>query len=263
LLFLGLLFAMILGCDQKAMVEKFADQADKDRALLLIDQLRSGKHAELLAMADPSIVDAKLAEVFQQMAALVPPGEPNSRELVGAHTHFQDANQAVNLTYQYRFDQQWLLINVATRAWNGKTTLIGMNVQPLQASLQEMHGFSLGGKSGTHFLFFAIAILNVLLVFTAVVLVYRHSNMKRKWAWYLFVLVGLGQFTINWTTGAWTFTPLSILLFSSAALAYPFGAWMISIAVPVGALMVILGRLLPPAATEEPQSVTDTFPPKP
>jgi hypothetical protein len=65
---------------------------------------------------------------------------------------------------------------------------------------------------------------------------------KRKWLWIIFILFGIGRITVNWTTNRWGFSPLSFLVFGSGAFAQPFGAWMISISFPLGAIVFLLRR---------------------
>jgi hypothetical protein len=66
---------------------------------------------------------------------------------------------------------------------------------------------------------------------------------KRKWLWLIFIALGLFQFHLNWTTGAWNLQPLSFLLlgagFTKAAPAAPL---ILSVAFPLGAILFLARR---------------------
>jgi hypothetical protein len=55
-------------------------------------------------------------------------------------------------------------------------------------------------------------------------------------------LLGVGKFAVNWTTGQWGFMPLSFQLFSAGAFAPLYGAWTLSISLPIGAIWFLLRR---------------------
>jgi len=66
--------------------------------------------------------------------------------------------------------------------------------------------------------------------------------LRRKWAWVLFVLFGVGTMTVDWTSATWGFNPVSFVLFSGGASAGFYGPWTISIALPLGALVYLWRR---------------------
>jgi len=78
---------------------------------------------------------------------------------------------------------------------------------------------------------------------------------RRKWAWIIFILFGIGKISINWATGEWTIVPLSIQLFSSSAFAALNGPWIIAASLPLGAIMFITRTLRRPVVREvEPET---------
>ena len=67
--------------------------------------------------------------------------------------------------------------------------------------------------------------------------------MKKKWLWIIFMLIGIGKYSFNWTGGQMSFTPLAIQLFSAAAFKGGlYAPWVISVSVPIGALSFILKK---------------------
>ena len=65
-----------------------------------------------------------------------------------------------------------------------------------------------------------------------------------KWLWCLFIIVGVGKFSIDWVTGVWTFTPIYLLLFGAGAVRGlgGYGPWIISVAIPAGAIAFQIWR---------------------
>jgi asparagine N-glycosylation enzyme membrane subunit Stt3 len=65
---------------------------------------------------------------------------------------------------------------------------------------------------------------------------------RRKWLWILFILFGFGKLSINWTTGQWGVMVLAAQLFSASAAAAYFGPWIVSVSLPVGAVLFLIKR---------------------
>jgi hypothetical protein len=63
-----------------------------------------------------------------------------------------------------------------------------------------------------------------------------------EWLWMIFILIGIGRFPVNWTTGQWTFSPFYFLLFGAGSFAQPYSAWLVSVAVPLGAILFLFRR---------------------
>ena len=94
------------------------------------------------------------------------------------------------------------------------------------------------------------AIGALLITLYALVLCVKTKPLKRKWLWILFILVGFGQFVINWSTGEFQIAPLALQLFSASALASPYGPWIIAVSLPIGAALFIDRRRKLLARTE-------------
>jgi hypothetical protein len=80
---------------------------------------------------------------------------------------------------------------------------------------------------------------------------------RRKWLWIIFILIGFGKLSLNWTTGQILFNPLSfyVQLFSVAVIKHgPYAPWIFSISIPLGAIIFFLKKILivtEPASTEQ------------
>ena len=147
-----------------------------------------------------------------------------------------------NITYEYQYPNKWLLFNVATQKKGKIFTIIGFRLTPISDSLENLNRFTLHGKSPMQYLVLMWGCLTVLFILCALVLCVRTRIEKRKWLWILFILFGMGEVLVNWTTGQWSFSPLSFELFGFSGFSNVYGPWIIKVSFPLGALIFLLRR---------------------
>jgi hypothetical protein len=241
---LGVLALALLGsgCTKEDAIKKFTSDKEEAIATGFIDKLRKRQVEEIESRLEDNLRAPGVRDTLMKMAEMIPVAEADSVTLVGAHSQLGDGRRFINLTYQYQFGDRWFLINCATRGEGETLRIAGFNVTSIPRSLEEEYRFTLAGKSPIQYTVLAAAILFPLLSLFALVKCARDRNLRRKWAWILFILLGVGKLTINWTTGAWGFKPVSFLLFSGGAFADLYGPWTISTALPLGALVYLLSR---------------------
>ena len=247
----------LTACDQHAMMEKFASPEEQATARHYIDQLRHHNFVEIEKSADASISGPALDSTLDKMAALIPSDAPIAVTLVGAHRFSSTAEgDVVNLTFEYRFPQAYVIASLATKSKNGQFSIVGFHVYPETESLESQNRFKWCGKSALHYAVLTYGIAVALLSLAVLIICVRTKMPRRKWLWILFILFGFGQFSINWTTGQWAIQLLTVQLLSVGSHAEFFGPWIISVSLPIGAvLFLVLRRRLkapgaPPAAAE-------------
>lgn len=240
-LVLGL--ALTFGCSQEALVEKMSSPQERAEALDCIDSLRQGKLDELERRMHPSIASPDLRATLQKMAEIMPQGDPKIVKLVGVNKSSDSNGSTVNLTYQFGFGARWFLANCALLTNESAVSIVGMSVQPLDKPYEEAR-FELKARSPQQYAFLATALAAVLVSLTAFVMVILDHSLRRRWAWVIFTLFGFFTFTMNWETAEIQFQALSFLLFSAGLMAEPYGPWMVSVSVPVGALLYLVRRFL-------------------
>jgi len=242
-IFVAVLFvALIAGCSKASMMNAATPSGDEQVARSYIDLLREHKFEQIEEDIDPEISTPNLHEALVGMAAMIPPQDPVSMKVVGANTFQSPGLYKSNITFEYQFPDRWLLANVAVQKKDGVPTIVGFNVKKIPDSLENLNSFRLTGKSMLQYAMLAGTVLAPLFSLYALVLCARARIPKRKWLWIIFILFGIGKFAVNWTTGQWGFMPLSIQLFSSGAFAPPYGAWTLSISLPLGAIWFLLRR---------------------
>jgi hypothetical protein len=196
--------SLLVACNQEEMLQKFASPEEQAVAKKYIDQLRNRDFGEIEKAADPSIAGASLEDALKTMADLIPADPPVSVQLVGAHRMSSTSSgTVVNLTFEYRFHDRFVLANVATKIINGVTSIVGFDVQPESGSLESRNLFTLGGKNALQYGVLTLAVGVAIFTLCVLVVCIRTKLKRRKWLWVLFILFGFGKLSVNWATGQW------------------------------------------------------------
>lgn len=232
----------LTACDQGSIMKKMTSPEDEATAKHYIELLRQSNFELIENELDPSIKSPDIRETLIKMANLIPAANLESVKVVGSHVLHGPGSRSANITFEYQFPGKWLLINVATQKKNEISTIVGFNVNPIPDSLEHINRFTLTGKGLIHYTALILIILIPLFALYALVLCIRTKPMKRKWLWVIFILLGIGKFGINWTTGQYFVAPLSIQLFGVSAFAPMYGPWTLSISLPLGAIVFLIMR---------------------
>ncbi len=223
---LALAVTVLSACDQASMMGKMAKSEDATIALNYINQIRAGKYDLVEKNLDASVKPPNVHELLQ----------------VSDFSMNGKTSSSTNFTYEYEFPDRWLLANVATQKKDGGITIVGLHVTPTADSLESINRFTLSGKSVVQYSTLLFAILVPLFILYALVKCARTKIERRKWIWILFILFGIGQFAINWTTGQWSVKLLQLQLFGAGTFAPLFGPWTVFVSLPVGAIIFLLQR---------------------
>lgn len=222
---------------------KLATPQEEAAAQGWLAELRARHFDAITRAVDPSVATDDLQQALVRTADAIPAGAPRSVQLVGDFHVSSPAGRMTNLTYEYDYGGHWLLANVAIQSAQGVDRIVGLNVTPIPRSLEEQNRFGLDGKPALSCLVLALALLMPAFTIVALVVCARTRLRGRKWPWIVAILLGVGALSVNWTTGQVTFRPLMVLLFSAGAARAPFGPWIVSAALPLGALVFFVRRL--------------------
>ncbi len=266
-----LLLPLLAACDDAKMMHTLGGE-EVETARRTIDLLRSRTFEPIQQSIDPSLQATLSQETLEKIASAFPAGEPASVKVIGVQRRAgsvvgtpDSTATMVNVTFEFEFatggKSTWLLSNVATQSQAGspqEKTIVGLNVLPLPDSVEHINRFTLEHRTPTHYAVLTLALIIPLLILSALVLCVRTPmEWKKKAAWSVFILLGVCQFSLNWTTGVWVLNLASALPLGVSALRPPYGAWTVSIAFPLGALLFYFWRLRRKdaalAATEPPR----------
>lgn len=238
----ALILGIIVGCDQASTMKAMTPAEDEQAARTYLKLLQDNKFEEVEKDLDPGIKTPNSRDLLKKMAALIPAEAPRSVKVVGSNAFRSQGLYKSNITFEYQFPNKWLLANVAIQKKGSVSTIVGLHVNPIPDSLENLNRFKLPGKNVVQYGVLALVALVPLFTLYVLVLCIRTEIPKRKWLWIIFILLSVGKFTVNWTTGQWNFMPLAVQLFGGGAFAPLYGAWILSVSLPLGAFLFLLRR---------------------
>lgn len=235
---------LLAACSQDAIIQKFTSPEEQATARTYIEQLRKRDFAEIERVVAPSIAGPTLEGTLTKMADLLPAGPPTSIQLVGAHriSSLSDGSTTVDLTFEYRFGDRFVLADLATKTTKGQLEITDFHIQPEVESLASRNKFTLAGRTPLQYIVLVYAILAAIFTIGVLVLSIKTPIRRRKWLWIIFILLGLGKFSVNWATGEWRTQLLAVQLLSAGSYQDFFGPRIISVSVPLGAIWFLLAR---------------------
>ena len=244
---LAIALLLLLGAcvSQSDMVKKFTPPDVDAFARDYIQLVAHGKLDSAIAFLDPSIPRDQAREVYPTLQAELAPGTFDSIRVVGAHwTSTAMGNGTVRkqttLVYEVLVPAGWRLVTIETSDSADHRVVATFQVNKLDQALEKTNAFSFAGHSFGDILWLACAVANVLLSLGTVVVLWRAKAMPKRKRWMALALFGGGKFTLDWATGATTYSMASFQLFGAgftyASAASPV---LISFSIPVGALIAL------------------------
>jgi hypothetical protein len=248
-------------CSPQSMIDKLEPKAESATAKAIIDQLRKGDLKAVESRLDARYLTPDIAAKLQEAAAAFPAGEnPTSVKTVGVYENIRYTSgkasrqsTTFNLAYEYQFRDAWVVANILLAEQDGKLVIEGLHTRRLTRSLEASHAFTLVRQDATHWLMALLTCAEALFCQYAFVLCLRTPMARHKWLWALFTLVGVTTLRFDWSSGHFAFTPLSAqFLFGVSATATPYGPWILSVSIPLGAIWFLARRRSLRAATTTP-----------
>ena len=219
----------------------------------VFDQVKRHDFAAVEARLPPRLRTAVTDTRLQVEAAMIPDQPPQSVKLVSFSSLPTPAGRDTLVTREYFYPDRLLLVSTAIREQAGQPArILGFTIQPFSKAALAVGRFSLAHKSPTQYLLLGLAAAIPLMLVAALAGLARDKKARWKWAWTLFILVGFGKLSVNWTTGALLVQPLSVILLgASVARAAPdVSPWFVSVSVPLGALIYLWRRWFSPIPDE-------------
>ena len=222
------------------MIRRFTP-ADADvRARAYLALLTRGQLDSAAARVVPRLSGPDARRELAKIVALLNGQQFDSSRVIGAATNKVNGVRHVNLSYEMHSAKGWSVANVATVDSANTWFVEGVSASAIPRPLEEQSRFALGGKSIRQYAWLLMSILCLgLSVGTALFLASRRA-MPKRWRWVLASLIGIGGFSLNWTTGVAAVNPY-LLQFGAASFtrAAPVTPWIISFAIPIGAIVAL------------------------
>ncbi len=240
---LALPLLLVIGCSPRAALKKAATSPEAQFARESASLLFKKDVDALLARMAPDLRREATPEVLARLLAAIPPGDTEEPTLVGyRYSASPRATQAI-VSLQYEFPETYVVVQVQMRQSGGERAITFLNLERLPDSLQRLNAFRLRGQSVGRYVFLSFAAMVPIFTLYCLFVCARTPLPRGKWLWLAFVAVGIGRISLNWTTGALSFTPLSFqLLGAGATTAGPYAPWVVSVALPIGAVAFLVRR---------------------
>lgn len=147
-----------------------------------------------------------------------------------------------NLTYEIAGDEIYNHLQIIVDDYNGNYRLAGFQLNPLQESLLFRNTFSLSKITQKPLpqqiiLLFAI-LVPIFIISVAVYCLFKRGTNWKKW--FIFILFGFFGISINWTTGAISFSPLTFQLLGAGVSRGLLELWSVTTSIPLGAIIYLL-----------------------
>jgi hypothetical protein len=232
----------LLGCGDKVRLEQVSTAEDQAVARGYLEALRQRDFEAVERDTDESLRGPGLRASLEKLADRFPPGAPLSEQLVGANRIDSEQGTTVVSTFELQFERGWVIAAASVREKDGVRRLVGFQVEPSQQSLAELHRFTFAGKGVVHYLV-VLAAAGVLGFTLWTFVVYLRTDVPGwKWLWAPFILLGIGKFTLSWTTGQLVFDPVAVQILSVGIASKVHGPWLVQFSVPLGAIVFLNQR---------------------
>lgn len=233
---------VLYGCSSDDWFNLFLPKEADQFARTYLAALQGGNFEQSLAYLDPDLARpdslAKLREASLPFADI----QFLSIEVVGSNIQKTPQGQISLLTYQIESQNGWILTTIVVNERTGSMKVTGFHWYRIARPLGETNAFTFSGKSPAHFVIFGLAFIMVIFIGGTTIMCIL-SRIQSKWLWIMFIIVGLGQLNLNWTTGEINFNILYIQLFGAGySKSGIYAPWIFSISIPIGAIAFLFKR---------------------
>ncbi len=237
----GLVMAVMLAaaCSGPPGVPKDAEAA----AVRTHDQVVAGDVDGLQARGTAELQGPEARQAVAQLQTLIPKTKPTASRTLRWQVFFGGGGEQASIVREYTYATHVALADTtlarpaAGKPWRVK----GFHVRVATNAELAAAKFTLQGRSPLHYAVLAGAILSPLICLLGFITVLRAPKFKWKWAFAILSLLGFMQFSIDWASGAFGFSPISFQLLGAGAVSggSAFDTWVISFSLPIGAALGI------------------------
>ncbi len=245
-----ILVALVLtACSYQFWQNALVPKEESQFAQTYLQKLQSRDFDYVKKYLDPGLLDQVNDQALQKVVDYLPSGDLISTELIGSQVNVVKSartGQEIwngNFSFEYHYTGGWALGNVVMVKQDGTLTVTGFHVYRTTASQKVLNQFTLAGKSVLQYGVLCFAVVAFFVTLLTTIVCFRTPIKRRKWLWVLFVAFGIGQISVDWTSGAFFVRPFAVNLFGAGAFATsPYSAWQIIASLPIGALVFWLKR---------------------
>lgn len=231
----------VSGCDRQQVMHWFAPTDEDAAGRHYVEDIRARNFTPLQQDLAPGVQVPD--DALMSLALFLNAGEaPKAVTLVTRNVNTVDGVTHYDLGYQYEFAKDLRLIELNLTKTGGVTKIAGLHTYAITVPLQQINAFRLRFKAPQHFVFLAAWVLMALFTLGTAIACWRTPMGRGKGLWLLIILLGFGEFAINWTTGTIYYDLMALELFAVGFYRDLAGVWTLQIGFPLGAILFWLFR---------------------
>lgn len=197
----GALCLLLAGCGVQSILNSITTSEDRSYAISIIRALRTGDDAAVMRDM-PQTLSARIKPELPKMRESLPQSANADVHLVEARAELLTASRRTRLVYAVDDNRRHALVSLSIVRLKDDVFLQGLYVTGLPQPIESLApSFSLSGKAWGQYLFLGCALLALCTSLTSLYVLYRATNVPRKWPWAVACAFGVGQITMNWETG--------------------------------------------------------------
>ncbi|MES2120903.1 MAG: hypothetical protein V4513_10045 [Pseudomonadota bacterium] len=241
LILLAFLASCLVGCTPDKLEESALSPQERALVRAAIQDV-ANNDAGKLAQRVPPQAAPKVASAMPLMRTALPQG-PFEVSLAAANWNTVGSSRRMNAVYEVKGKDGWALVEATIESSGGRLLLDEIYFQRTPGDPKNLNAFKLSdaGLGGWAMLTAMIAAVGITI--GGLFRIWKSGLFRRRWLWTLGALIGLTSFRLNWTTGQWSFQPISIQLLSVSAFKQPiFAPWVFAVGIPAVALVALFRR---------------------
>lgn len=236
------------GCTMQELYTAKSDnntEAADQLARSFIETLKSGDMAALASISTPTLSTPEAEKMLLETVKEMDKGDIVSIEQIKSRrlTQYFSKTTRILMGYQIEFEKGWMKAVVVVNSVEGNPDLkvSTLYIEPLKSSMSELYAFNILEAPTANFVVLAIAIcIPLFIIYTASVCLRMRKALKYRVLWMFFIIVGVGTFSFDWSSGSMGFKLFSALLMGSGAyMDTQYGPWVISFSFPIGAVIFL------------------------
>ncbi len=226
---------LLIGCSYDDVKESLIPKAESTFAEHYLAQWRGKNFDYVTSHMHPQLQSKVDNNVFEKIASYLAAGELVSTELMGSQVKTLNKVWTGTFSFEYQFDNGWAVASVSMVKVDDKLLVKTVNFRQTPDSQKNINAFSKVDITALKVLTLFLTIIIPLFMIVTCIWVYK-SPIENKVRWYFLSLVGIGSFSINWTTGDF-YTHLAAikLLGFGITAGSEFAPFIVKFTLPVGA----------------------------
>jgi hypothetical protein len=217
---------------QSLKTSEEAQQAERFLTKLIsrnFDSVKSELHPDLLANFTPDNLD--------KLYGYIPQKKQLSTTLIGVRTNQINDEWSGTYTFESEFIDGWMVSTVRLTKIDGGIVLAGINVIKTSDSQKELNKFANAEISIIKVMSILITFVVPIIMVITCISVFR-TPINKKWRWYLASFIGIGGFSLNWSTGMFYYKLATIKLLGFGAYSQgEYAPFIFTFTLPVGAAL--------------------------